>query len=109
MRLPVLAFDSSAAHCEAALLLQDRILLRHEAMEKGQAERLLQTARFDPQGNYIRRWIPELAGVADAKKFTAAPDNGRPLAPDYPLPVVNHQHERDRTLAIFKRHREKSR
>ena len=41
MRLPVLAFDSSAAHCEAALLLQDRILLRHEAMEKGQAERLL--------------------------------------------------------------------
>jgi deoxyribodipyrimidine photo-lyase len=69
----------------------------------------LQTARFDPHGDYIRRWIPELAGVADAKKFTAAPDHGRPLATDYPLPVVNHQQERDRTLAIFKRHREKSR
>jgi deoxyribodipyrimidine photo-lyase len=69
----------------------------------------LQTARFDPHGHYIRHWIPELAGVADAKKFTSPPENGRPLAADYPLPVVNHQQERDRTLAIFKRHREKSR
>jgi len=69
----------------------------------------LQTARFDPHGHYIRRWIPELAGVAEAKKFTSPPENGRPLAADYPLPVVNHQQERDRTLAIFKRHREKSR
>jgi len=69
----------------------------------------LQTARFDPHGHYIRRWIPELAGVVDPKKFTAPPEGGRPLAPDYPFPVVNHQQERDRTLAIFKRHRESAR
>lgn len=38
----VLAFDTSAAHCAAALLLPDgRCLLREEAMDKGQAERLL--------------------------------------------------------------------
>lgn len=38
----ILAFDTSAAHCAAALLLPDgRCLLRHEAMDKGQAERLL--------------------------------------------------------------------
>ena len=38
----VLAFDTSAAHCAAALLSGDRLLgLRHEAMDKGQAERLL--------------------------------------------------------------------
>ncbi|WP_309664188.1 tRNA (adenosine(37)-N6)-threonylcarbamoyltransferase complex dimerization subunit type 1 TsaB [Tabrizicola sp.] len=39
--LPILAFDTSAALCAAALLLPDRIILRAEAMEKGQAERLI--------------------------------------------------------------------
>lgn len=41
MALPLLAFDTSAAHCAAALLLHDRVILRHEAMDKGQAERLV--------------------------------------------------------------------
>lgn len=38
----VLAFDTSAAHCAAALLRGDRIVAaRHEAMATGQAERLV--------------------------------------------------------------------
>lgn len=38
----VLAFDTSAAHCAAALLKGgDLLVLRHEPMEKGQAERLI--------------------------------------------------------------------
>ena len=38
----VLAFDTSAAQCAAALLWGDRVVgLRHEVMAKGQAERLL--------------------------------------------------------------------
>jgi tRNA threonylcarbamoyladenosine biosynthesis protein TsaB len=41
MLTPILAFDTSAAHCAAALLLPDRVILRHEPMEKGQAERLV--------------------------------------------------------------------
>lgn len=41
MLLPILAFDTSAAHCAAALLLPDRVILREEAMDKGQAERLI--------------------------------------------------------------------
>ncbi|WP_103258421.1 tRNA (adenosine(37)-N6)-threonylcarbamoyltransferase complex dimerization subunit type 1 TsaB [Tabrizicola aquatica] len=41
MILPILAFDTSAAHCAAALLLPDRVVLRDEPMEKGQAERLV--------------------------------------------------------------------
>ncbi len=37
----ILAFDTSAAHCAAALVLGDRLLAaRHEDMAKGQAERL---------------------------------------------------------------------
>jgi tRNA threonylcarbamoyl adenosine modification protein YeaZ len=44
--LPILAFDTSAAHCAAALLLPAplntcRVIQRHEPMEKGQAERLI--------------------------------------------------------------------
>lgn len=39
--LPILAFDTSAAHCAAALILADRVILRHEPMDKGQAERLV--------------------------------------------------------------------
>jgi tRNA threonylcarbamoyl adenosine modification protein YeaZ len=38
----VLAFDTSAAHCAAALLWGERVLARrHEPMDKGQAERLM--------------------------------------------------------------------
>ncbi len=42
MTVVILAFDTSAAHCAAALLVGDRIAAsRFEPMEKGQAERLL--------------------------------------------------------------------
>lgn len=41
MFLPILAFDTSAAHCAAALLLPGRVIHRREPMEKGQAERLI--------------------------------------------------------------------
>jgi tRNA threonylcarbamoyladenosine biosynthesis protein TsaB len=39
--LPILAFDTSAAHCAAALLLPDGLIQRVEPMEKGHAERLV--------------------------------------------------------------------
>ena len=37
----VLAFDTSAAHCAAALLLGDRVVTRVDEMAKGQAEHLM--------------------------------------------------------------------
>ena len=37
----ILAFDTSAAHCAAALLSGDRIITRIDAMAKGQAEHLM--------------------------------------------------------------------
>ncbi|MCB1228122.1 MAG: deoxyribodipyrimidine photo-lyase [Verrucomicrobiales bacterium] len=63
-----------------------------------------QSQRYDPDGSYIRRWVPELAGVS-AARLTAPPKDGRPIAPGYPSPMVDHATERDRTLARFKRHR----
>ncbi len=63
-----------------------------------------QTERHDPRGEYIKRWVPELAKV-DPKRFHRAPEPLDPLAPDYPAPMVDHKTERERTLEIFKRHR----
>ncbi|RYD18799.1 MAG: deoxyribodipyrimidine photo-lyase, partial [Verrucomicrobiaceae bacterium] len=65
-----------------------------------------QTARYDPKGIYIKRWIPELADI-DPKRFLEPPKDGKPLTPDYPLPCVDHKSERERTIAIFKRHRQR--
>jgi deoxyribodipyrimidine photo-lyase len=64
-----------------------------------------QSARHDPDGTYIRRWVPELAHIRDPRLLHNPPEANRPLAPDYPLPCLDHKTERDRTLAIFKKHR----
>lgn len=64
----------------------------------------LQSVRFDPQGLYIKQWVPELKDVP-AALFHEPPAPGLPLAPGYPLPMVDHRTERDRTLAIFAKHK----
>ena len=64
-----------------------------------------QTRRYDPVGRYIKRWLPELAHLP-AEKFMAPPSGGRPLAPDYPAPIVDHARERERCLARFARHKQ---
>jgi deoxyribodipyrimidine photo-lyase len=63
-----------------------------------------QTARFDPDGEYIKRWVPELRDVP-ARKFCSPPADGERLAKGYPLPIVDHAAEREVTL---KRYREAS-
>jgi deoxyribodipyrimidine photo-lyase len=60
-----------------------------------------QTKRYDPLGKYIKRWVPELQEVSP-ERLLAPPENGRCLASGYPLPIVEHGTERDRTLDRFK-------
>jgi deoxyribodipyrimidine photo-lyase len=57
-----------------------------------------QGLRFDPQGDYVRRWIPELSGIAGGSVHTPAPLT----APDYPAPIVDHRVERDDALARYR-------
>ncbi len=61
----------------------------------------VQSERFDPDGTYIRRWVPELADVETARIHapSAAPD-GPPSG--YPPPIVDHATERDEALARYR-------
>jgi deoxyribodipyrimidine photo-lyase len=58
-----------------------------------------QTKRYDPKGDYIKRWVPELKDVP-AEKFMEPPLLW--LNKNYPMPIVDHATERDKTLARFK-------
>lgn len=69
-----------------------------------------QSERFDPQGKFIRRYVPELACVPD--KYLHAPWSMPPalqaelkvmIGRDYPAPIVDHAEARQRTLERFKR------
>jgi len=59
-----------------------------------------QTERHDPEGAYIRRWVPELRDV-DPRRFRKPPQDGQSLAKGYPLPLVDHAAEREETLRRF--------
>lgn len=58
-----------------------------------------QTARYDPEGDYIKRWVPELKDVPASA--LAKPPSIR-LAPGYPLPMVDHAQQREITLARYR-------
>jgi deoxyribodipyrimidine photo-lyase len=59
-----------------------------------------QTKSYDPEGLYIKHWVPELKHVP-AERLMEPPKLR--LAPDYPMPIVDHKTEREVTLARFKR------
>lgn len=67
-----------------------------------------QGEKFDPEGAYVRRYVPELANVprkhihqphlmAPAEQLRADVQVGR----DYPRPVVDHKLQRERALALY--------
>ena len=67
-----------------------------------------QGERFDPEGEYVRRWVPELANVP-AKRvqspWTMTPEEqaeaGCRIGTDYPAPIVDHAAARRRALEWF--------
>jgi deoxyribodipyrimidine photo-lyase len=59
-----------------------------------------QGKRHDPDGGYVRRWVPELAGVpADRVHAPWPAPEGPPH--DYPAPIVDHGVERAEALARY--------
>jgi deoxyribodipyrimidine photo-lyase len=60
-----------------------------------------QGERFDPDGTYVRRWLPELEAVPD--RYVQRPwtsPKGLPLG--YPPPLVDHAVERDEALRRYR-------
>ena len=69
-----------------------------------------QSKKFDPNGEYIRKYVPELKNIPS--KFIHLPselDNntlssyGVKLDHDYPYPIVNLSETRQRALDAFKK------
>ena len=60
-----------------------------------------QTKRFDPDGAFIKRWVPELRDVP-AAKLCEPPAPGTVFARGYPAPIVDHHAERDRALEMYR-------
>jgi deoxyribodipyrimidine photo-lyase len=59
----------------------------------------LQGARFDPDGDYVRRFVPELAVVPD--RFVHTPWLAPQPPRNYPPPIIDLATGRDRALAAF--------
>jgi deoxyribodipyrimidine photo-lyase len=70
-----------------------------------------QGKRYDPDGLYVRRWLPELANVPTklihspfAAPASVLDEAGVRLGREYPVPVVDHAEARQRFLAAAKAH-----
>lgn len=67
-----------------------------------------QGEKFDPEGAYVRRYLPELANVPNKHIHTphlmASADQIRAdlrVGRDYPAPIVDHKVQRERALALY--------
>jgi len=60
-----------------------------------------QSARYDPKGEFIRRWVPELRECHPAE-LSVPPAPGRRICRAYPPPIVDHAAERKVALTLFK-------
>jgi len=70
---------------------------------------LLQSEKFDPDGNFIKKYVPEL-GFLNKKEihqpsvfFNKSPNNFPiKLGIDYPFPIVNHAEQKAKIMTLFK-------
>jgi deoxyribodipyrimidine photo-lyase len=69
---------------------------------------ILQGLKFDPNGDYVRRWVPELGRLPPElihQPWTASPAQlrsaGVTLGKDYPEPIVDHGEARNAALAAL--------
>jgi deoxyribodipyrimidine photo-lyase len=57
--------------------------------------------RFDPQGKFIKKYIPELDKFSDDEIHTPwLSQNTKKI--DYPKPIIDHASQRIKALALYK-------
>lgn len=59
-----------------------------------------QSEKFDPEGNFIRKWVPELANLKG--KAIHNPHSSNSDVEGYPTPIVEHKACRERALERYK-------
>ena len=66
---------------------------------------VLQGEKFDPEGVYVRRWVPELDSLPSRyiHKPWSAPQPLQAHCKDYPPPVVDLKSSRERALSSYRR------
>jgi deoxyribodipyrimidine photo-lyase len=69
---------------------------------------MTQGERYDPDGEYITEYVPELDGV-DPEVIHSwhelSDDERAEHAPEYPVPIVEHSERREEAIAMFERAR----
>lgn len=76
---------------------------------------VLQGEKFDPEGRYVKQWVPELKRLPkrwihhpwDAPASVLA-DAGIQLGVNYPEPIVDHPQARDRALRLYRELKDRS-
>lgn len=66
-----------------------------------------QTSKFDPEGVYIRQWLPQLAAVS-TKTLSNEEELFTLRMNDYPIPIVHHKISSQKALEYFKTTQNKS-
>lgn len=61
----------------------------------------LQSEKFDPDCEYIKRWIPELAKV-DCKSIHNWEEDHKKFDVNYSKPIVYHQQQKDKCINMYK-------
>jgi len=73
---------------------------------------ILQGEKFDPMGDYVKKWIPELSNIPE--KFVHKPweldkdIKDFKLGKSYPKPIVDHVEARNAALEAFKKIKKKT-
>ena len=62
-----------------------------------------QSAHCDPDGEYVKQWLPELRSIP-AHRLHESPPLGERLTFDYPAPIVDHAQARQKALQFFGQH-----
>ncbi len=71
---------------------------------------VLQSARFDPHGHFIRKWVPELRNVPE--EYIHSPwtmplslqfSSGVQIGKNYPAPIVMHHEVKSRVLEAYRK------
>lgn len=63
---------------------------------------VLQGEKFDPKGDYVRHWVPELASLPDTTIHRPWTASVAPPVDVYPERIVEHGAARDRALIAFR-------